>query len=176
MFTSATRKNHMYDNMLEITQTHDRPCLLIVVFMQTLHCRLNWHSPRKCSQNTEIETLKNKWGTKNTKRVPVGHTGSFLWKYGRNTGTFLAKIQALYRQNSGFCDLVDFLRFIAHSARVCCITNLCDASCYRTRHPFFVSERVYTPNHGRALQSQADLRLPVDGEPWWRWWWQRWSF
>ena len=49
------------------------------------------------------------------------------------------------------------------SARVCCITNLCDASCYCTRHLSFVSERVTPPNHGRALQSSADLRLPVDG-------------
>ena len=68
--------------------------------MQTLHCRLNWHSPRKCSQNTEIETLKNKWGTKNTKRVPVGHTGSFLWKYGhflgKNTGIIPAKFRFLW--------------------------------------------------------------------------------
>ena len=40
------------------------------------------------------------------------HTGSFLWKYGRNMGTFLAKIWALYRQkyeqNSSFCDFVVF--------------------------------------------------------------------
>ena len=55
------------------------------------------------------------------------------------------------------------------SARYCCITISCDASCHSTRHLSLVSERVYTPNHGRALQSQADLRLPVDGEPWWRW-------
>ena len=44
-----------------------------------------------------------------------------------------------------------------------CITNSCDASCYRTRHLSFVSERVTPPNHGRALQSWVDLRLPVDG-------------
>ena len=28
------------------------------------------------------------------------------------------------------------------AARVCCVTNLCDASCYCTRHLSFVSERV----------------------------------
>ena len=33
-----------------------------------------------------------------------------------------------------------------------------------------------TPNHGRALQSSADLRPQVDGGPWRRWWWQRWFF
>ena len=29
--------------------------------------------------------------------------------------------------------------------RVCCVTNLCDASCYCTRHLSFVSERVTPP-------------------------------
>ena len=60
--------------------------------------------------------------------------------------------------------------------RLCCIVLHKVVWCSMLSSSFFRFRAGSTPNDGRVLQSSTDLRLQVDGGPWWRWWWQRWSF
>ena len=41
--------------------------------------------------------------------------------------------------------------------------------CSMLSSSFFCFRAGQPPNDGRVLQSSTDLRLHVDGEPWWRW-------